>query len=395
MIRISRSNFRGRGDLHCLVAAAVCLLSLNPFFIWGWARECQVLTLLTLALLYAPHYVNTYEIKLGFCIFSLIFYVFIASNASWLGALYFAASAFFIVQLTADELAKTFHLFSIFFAASLAPAVFLWVVHHVLGDNSWLALGYVDEAIMPDAAKIEAGQRYIKYPFAVVLDYMLDMKYYRLHGPYDEPGVVGTIAALMLAVNKYKVKSISNIFILMAGILSFSLAFFFLAGIYLILQFLRRPLHSVLIVIVLLIFSAFLFENNELHSLTVDRMSLNAQGGFSGDNRSSDFLNEAFGKWEEADLFTFMFGEGSLQHSGTSSWKQIPIQIGIFGLVLLILIFILLYIRHCLSIEIYALMFSILFFSSMYQRPGVLIPVYILIFIAGTLPVFNQRKFAR
>ena len=58
---------------------------------------------------------------------------------------------------------------------------------------------------------------YIAYPFLVIPNYLgagLDVYFQSLRfcGPFDEPGVVGTIAGLMLYIDNFNLKDKRNIF---------------------------------------------------------------------------------------------------------------------------------------------------------------------------------------
>lgn len=65
---------------------------------------------------------------------------------------------------------------------------------------------------------------YIQYPFLVVSQ-VSDFVYFRFCAYYDEPGVVGSIASLLLIGNRFNLRLWENWPILIAGLFSFSLFF--------------------------------------------------------------------------------------------------------------------------------------------------------------------------
>lgn len=64
---------------------------------------------------------------------------------------------------------------------------------------------------------------YTVYPL-LVLDKGVDIL--RFYGPFNEPGVVGTLGAVLLCTQKFNFKDWRTLIILLAGVLSMSLFFF-------------------------------------------------------------------------------------------------------------------------------------------------------------------------
>lgn len=75
---------------------------------------------------------------------------------------------------------------------------------------------------------------YMAYAFFVMPSKTFDILP-RFFGMYDEPGVVGTIAGAILMTRQFNFKKWINIPIFIAGILSFSLFFYVIFAIYVIL----------------------------------------------------------------------------------------------------------------------------------------------------------------
>jgi len=90
-----------------------------------------------------------------------------------------------------------------------------------------------------ETIKQDRNYSYIHYPLAVQLyhNYGWDsLSLYRLCGIYNEAGLVGTLCALFLVADKYRIKNRGeNTVLLVGGTLSFSLAFYLILGVYFVL----------------------------------------------------------------------------------------------------------------------------------------------------------------
>lgn len=384
------SNFYTVKNANIYLVAFLCIFSLNPFFIWGWAREFQVALIFALIILYKPTVLCYKDFFLGIFVSILALYFYIANNASWLGSIYYAVSLFILMQLSDKEMRESFYLFKRLFALTLVPAIILWGLHHASSDFSLFSMGYVDESLMPDPAKLENNQLYVRYPFSIVLDYMLEEPYYRLFGPYDEPGVVGTAAALLLAADRFKIRSYSSLIIIVGGILSFSLAFYALSAMYIVFLSFKNYRYLIALIVAVIMVVGVASESEYIRMLTIDRVAMSESGGFSGDNRSSEDLNKAFDVWMSSPPSSFLLGIDWVDESGSSSWKQIPIRVGVFGVMVFILILSAIFLRYASFFSWPVLAFILVFIASLYQRTGVLVPAYIVIFSYGVLFHFKN-----
>ena len=90
---------------------------------------------------------------------------------------------------------------------------------------------------------------YRAYPFLAVYDSDYGFVRYRFCGPYDEPGVIGTMVSIILYGERYNLKDYRNLVLFIAGICSFSMFFFVVTAIYYIV-FKRKYFASFLFFIV-------------------------------------------------------------------------------------------------------------------------------------------------
>jgi hypothetical protein len=329
-------------------------------------------------------------------VFFLVFSYMLMLGASLLGSAAFAFTLALMCILKEIVLSDIFLKFKSIYAVVVFPGVFLWLVHHFVSSDLFY-IGQVSPGVIPNQMKVEMGQGYAIYPFAVVLDYMLARPFYRMSGPFDEPGVVGTVSALVLSANRYRVKSTSDLVVLASGLLSFSLAFYLISLVYLVITN-AKSIKGIFLVLFLLLSSfALLSQSEVLSSYTIDRMSI-VDGRLSGDNRSNEVLDAVFDDWLASPLKDFLFGNSDGLPSGVdgSSIKITLIKSGIFGVLLLVVIYFVVFLRlrKSLGLNFYLVAFLVVFLLSAYQRPQVVAPVFFFIFMAGLLNSSNGNKVA-
>lgn len=378
---------------HCLLesvqafsCAFLCFASLNPYYLWGIGREVQsvVLFVFLIAVFFKKHQ-SSKKILGGLFTGVIVFIYSSLYGMSFFGALYVSLFVLLIIMVRRDVLFKSYLLFKYFFVFSMIPAFLLWVLHNIFFGNGLMFMGYVDDALVPNQLKVEAGQRYVIYPFSVVLNYMLEWPYYRIFGPFDEPGRVGTVAAFMLAIEKFNFRYASNVIIFCVGLLSFSLAFYILSIIFIVFRFARRPFVILLVVVCSACAGILLSQNDFLKSKIVDRFTFSSEGKFAGDNRTGTSLEEGFITWQNATAVDYLIGLKNLPAEGGSSWKLIPIRSGLLGAMLFVVVFSSLYIiGNGLRLP-YSFAFLTVFAASIYQRPDVISPALIMIFFTGSI----------
>jgi hypothetical protein len=231
---------------------------------------------------------------------------------------------------------------------------------------------------------------YIDYKFAYVATEFLSV---RLCGLFNEPGYFGTILALVLIADNINLKKTSNIIMFVAGILTFSLAFFILVIFTFLIKGIRTrkmAIFLVLISAVLLIALPVLIEKVPDVENLVTRFTFE-DGEWVGNNRSSNVVDITFEKMYK-DGSNSLFGYGSgytkyLDETGTSSYKGFIIDFGFVGAFIFWgLLFTAAYLQIRRSYNKKTLyLFVICFFMSIYQRPNVFTVNYLLVLFGGLL----------
>jgi hypothetical protein len=386
-------------NLHAFALALLCLVSLNPFYVWG---NYQLYYSLAFFLLITTGFLF-YKKPLFFPwqpVYLAIFFVFSSTyfyllGASIAGMVAFALSACYVYAIPEIDRVKGFIYFKNLTAIIMVPGILIWLTHLLFGDTTLFQIGQISDELNPSQLKVALGENYIKFPFAVALDYMLITPGYRFCGPFDEPGLTGTIAALLLAADRYNIRSPYNAILLIAGMISLSLAFYFLAVLYLIAISLRQ-VKAFIISILFLTFLGLVFSQVDFFSTAIiARISFDG-GSFAGDNRAGGSLSDAVAIWQSSNARELIFGLDSLVHDGSSSWKQIPVQSGLLGIFLITTIIAMLNLRFSRQINHTSAVFLLVFIASIYQRPDVVKPAFIVILAGGlALSRINTARTAR
>lgn len=378
-------NVRFSKNLPVLLSLALIVFAtLDPYFFWGkqFLFYALFLFFFLLSMVFSFDVLDKGKIHISFLLFVIMFIYMRMVGGSVLGAFYFSLIMMITFLLKSEYIIILFEKFKIIFAVILIPAIFLWVFHH-LYDNSFLYLGAIPDPIIPNQGKVESGQGYAHYPLAVVLDYMLDKQFYRLAGVFDEPGVVGTISALLLMADRFDMKNNINKVIFLAGLLSLSFAFYLLVVLYIVLANLNSK--KIFFVFLFFVVVFFILSSNEtLSEYTIDRFQI-VDGRISGDNRSADAVENLFNQWKSASFSSVLFGLGVYESYGSSTIKLLFIRAGVLGFALLLLVYILSYLKVDKSKGYNEYVFLFLFFLSAYQRPQIVAPAFFLIFLAGII----------
>ena len=229
-------------------------------------------------------------------------------------------------------------------------------------------------------------ENYIDYKFIFLYRASSSISLVRLCGICNEPGYFGTICALILCASSLNLKKKSNIIILIAGFLTFSLAFIITLVIYLLLKYLK-DVRTVILTELLTCFYLFLLPNIYTGNPTIDRfiqrMTITDEG-LAGDNRTTDELEYVFDDAVKNKPL-FGYGEGYLKtqnlKGGVSSYKTYIIQYGFVGCILLwgsLLLAALYKNKNYLSI-----IYIIAFFVNIYQRPNIMTLQYQILLFGG------------
>lgn len=222
---------------------------------------------------------------------------------------------------------------------------------------------------------------YFSYPLLVIPDVpAFSSTNYRFHGPFDEPGVVGTISLMMLFIDRFNLKNWKNIVIFISGIISFSLFFFVTAILYAI--FTLKKKYSIILITMAAILGVYTYENEFLNAMLWNRLTWDEnKGSFAGDNRSSSSLDDYYDQIKGTS--TYYWGgtdsETLAKFSESASYKNAVLLYGFIPCFMYVIFFLLLAFKH-MDIGKSFLIFAILLIGTLYQRPGFFYANFIFLF---------------
>lgn len=374
--------------------AVYIFLLLQPYFIWGkiWILIPFLLMLLIYKIIFfVPIKIETAVISIFLFILTAAYYYLNDASYGWI--LLVSLSVLLFSLLTKRELLEVYTKFKVLFVIFLIPSILYWVIH-ILGYNlENISLGVVSNHDVPNQLKVLAGMHYIKLPGAVVLHYMLHWPIYRNQGLYQEPGFLGTLAALILTAEGYRLKkNIQNIIIFIAGISSLSFAFFVLSAFYILFKNKKLiiPIFLAFVVIYTILVKSETDMNPIVKAYTVGRIQMVINGNPDGNNRAIH-LGKNWESWQSSNIEGILFGIGQTEEG--ASWKSILIRSGLSGSVILILVYFIFLLKiKFKEIEKFHYIFILTFILSIYQRQDILNLYMLLIFIVGAVELNRKEK---
>lgn len=226
---------------------------------------------------------------------------------------------------------------------------------------------------------------YTHYPFLVVANDSRSV-IPRFGGPFDEPGVVGTISALILTICKFNLKDKRLFAIFITGFISLSFFYYIVVFIYYLIYYVAVAKKNRNSLIIILLFAAFViltYNNLILHEVLWGRFEWDAQAGqFVGDNRMGDAGTEFF--LSTVGTKEFYFGlkdyEGFAEMvSGSASFISAIMHYGAVFSGVFVYLFAAYGWKYKKELIPY-LLFLFVFLGTIYQRPFIFDPSYMYLF---------------
>ena len=261
------------------------LLFVISFPKWFWGLSQDVMTVASLILLYmAFDDISHNKKKFGVGLFLLFiqiiflgrFYILQSTNLFGYIMVLIRGIGFATIFLcSVDFWKKTVDCFIILLAILLVPAI----IEHIM-------IVFFDiQTITPFTTEcpLNPDRDYNVYLFNSYIASSFDFSsHYRFYAFFDEPGVLGNIAMVMLYLQKFDLKKWYNVVLLVSGILSFSLAFYFaVAAYYIIFGDIKLKVVFVAVVIIAIY---YFYDNEDIYNLVFGRFVLE-DGQLAGYNR--------------------------------------------------------------------------------------------------------------
>lgn len=294
---------------------------------------------------------------------------------------------FIILSLKDEYRSQIFTYMLRIFAIMLLPCLIYYILGFLGIELPYQILYGVNES------KTAAGVYYKHYLLGVVISGSPG----RYCGVFDEPGVVGTYAALLFAGSLDKRKNKFAWLVFLEGMFSLSMAFYVMVFVYIVVKLGTKGIYKSVLLGIICVIGLVIFVNINFESpaLTMIQSRIDFSSGFGvKDNRTSDEFEKFYQEFWENRNYEVALGDGRtildhLEFPKGSSYKMLFVRYGVIGVLLLVLFYAML-IRHY-RISKANLPFIVVFFASVYQRPYIFSIFYVCIFMA-TLSNIEQRK---
>lgn len=376
--RISKSNFK---DFEGFIFAFCLYMIIPPFYVWR-AKVIAICTLICSVLALKNYFkkkVNFLSHFIFFIGFLIAYSYFALNNERSIFGYIAMISVCSLFITSAKFLNIVLEKFIFIYSITLIPSIIVFLLIHIFGLNLLIS-------IIKPLNELK-NYDYSVYPFLVQPNAISDILIPRFCGYFDEPGVVGTISAVLLMCSGFNLKKAINIPIFIAGILSFSLAFFIVTFVYV---FIFSPVKYKIISIIFILGCIYILSGNDLFKhYYLDRLEF-VDGKFAGDNRVASGFDVWYEKFKESDKYYFGVGwsEARKQNLSGSSYKELIVAYGIIGFIY--------YISLCLLFALFQirfrkefLLYLFLLFTIIYQRPAITSHIYMFLIVAS-IPFLSE-----
>lgn len=386
-------------------------LSVYPYFLWGNLGAFIVGATMAIAgggLFLLTGSASKYRgIESWAFIILTVFILYITLQKKMAGghALWvFVLPTLWALAIFTDDLRKRcILLFASVFVISLIPSMLVWL---------WVVAGFpVEFNTIPRLNLLMGGELYtlpgvifdrynsILLPWGGVL--------FRLCGMYDEPGMVGTLSALILAAFHFRISDWRSAILFVAGMMSFSLGFMVLVAVGCVARAVILKKLAPLIALIPLIFIASLtlgFITIPTPDTAQSSITFTTEYGANKveigrkirqtaliNNRTTLEMELLVNEYWSSDLATIMFGiasDASVVKGGISQvWTRILTNHGIVGFILLFIgcAFYAWSVWQRSGFSPFVMLFFGIFALSFYQRPVIWMPYALVIMICGPL----------
>lgn len=215
----------------------------------------------------------------------------------------------------------------------------------------------------------------------------------RLCGLYNEPGLLGTICALLLAADNFKHKGTSFV-LLFAGILTFSAAFWLLLVLFFALRAFINGSTRTKIVSACIILVFFYLVNQSYDNIILENFFNRFRfedGQLNGDDRIDSSL-QMYWNATLKDTHKLLWGYGSyIKIESSSSIILWIVKHGIIGTLAFMLPLLIASFKEINKNKV-ALVFVLMFIISIYQRPQVFNAMFFVMLIGGIEYIKKQSR---
>ena len=219
------------------------------------------------------------------------------------------------------------------------------------------------------------------FPFMVRANSLLD--FFRFFGPFDEPGVVGTVSLFVLFIEKYNLKKWYLAVIFTAAIFSFSFFFIVASFIFLLYRISKKPSTFIISALAILIFFGITKNIPVIDELVYSRFEIEEDSGMlAGDNRSSEAQRDYFNSIRgTSDYFLGTHGKTEGEFVGQRSYIDAIFSYG-FIFCFLYFVWMFLYAQHRKMDLRDTIVILLVLLGNFYQRPNLIHFSYLFLYAA-------------
>lgn len=339
-----------------LLLAVLVFFLMRPYFVWKSPEIIMILASVAISTIAATHI--SYKRNKDLLCLLIIAYLFLSMmRGAHVGGTIINLSFAFLPFMKMDFLLKVYEKFRIIIIGFFTVSMVSYIT---------VLFGLQTSSELIDPLNDLKQLQYAKF-FFLVLPSTLD-GFGRYCSVFDEPGVVGTLAGLMMCVAGFNFKKKGNFIILLNGLLSLSLFFYLISAIFLLYRLPGK--YKILFVLGVVALYVLTIDNEILKIAIWDRLSFNEDGSLSGDNRNTeDFI----AVWDRAKYdIQILFGYGEKYVRNYTESASIQLFILRDGLLFVLMYFAvyLLYAKRIMKSNRDFVLFGLILFLTLYQRPG-------------------------
>lgn len=385
------------------ILATCAWISLNPYFVWGYSRHLIIAAGFSCLAALAAYMLGDRPRRAEFVPMAVlaVFVIYITALPNLDGQItkwvYVLPTILALFVFSDQRRAETIQLFAAIFAASLVPAIVV---------SLWCIIGLpvsFDTTSHANPVMAAEGAGYMALPGALLaMGNALALPWggtlYRICGIYDEPGMVGTIGALLLASNRFRINSPVFAVIFLGGVLSFSVAFVVLTGVGLLIRAVIKHSAKSLVPLTMVAAAGLLAVGAVQFSTPTNGPATQLRQTEHIDNRSLPEMDSLISEFWKSEPQVLMFGMGadaSVVRGGVSQVvDRVYTDFGLIGFALYVTAFTALIGAMALKgpERRWVVLFGILFALSAYQRPVIWLPYTLLILTCGAANVGRARS---
>lgn len=228
------------------------------------------------------------------------------------------------------------------------------------------------------AERLSDSYLYLDYYYAYIV---IEGPFTRLCGLFNEPGYFGTFLGLFLVAENFNMRKKGNLILLLAGIFTFSAAFFITLVLFLMIRaFLNRNFKILLSGILVFFLIIIIGGENENVVHLLERFTF-VDGKLNAINRTGSSFDSFFDNYVNTSQLLFGYGKGFLeqkQEFGNLSYKTFLVEYGLLACLIFWGGLFYYAIKYSKKNEL-GIIFSFLFMINIYQRPGIFVFGYMLL----------------